>query len=113
MRVNRTRIGAGGGGGNSGEAHGGGKIAPTFTIDKGKVEVKLIGEGGSSMSPLISDLLGGAGGVFDQKTYRLAPPASGLTMMASLHPGISDLMYCIIVGSEKRLSTGMSKKPWI
>lgn len=60
MGVDRARVGAGRGRGNSGEAHGGGKIAPTFTIDKGKVEVKLIGEGGSSMSPLISDLRGDA-----------------------------------------------------
>lgn len=58
MRVDRARVGAGRGRGNGGEAHGGGKIPPTFTIDEGKVEVQLVGEGGSSMIPLVSDLLG-------------------------------------------------------
>lgn len=47
------------------------------------------------------------------KTHRFAPPASGLTTTASCHPGIDLLIYPIIKGSDHKLSTGMSKKPWI
>lgn len=60
MGVDRARVGAGRGRGDGGEAHGSGKIPPTFTIDESKVQVQLVGEGGSSMNPLISDPLGGA-----------------------------------------------------
>lgn len=44
----------------------------------------------------------------------MAPPASGLTTIpASSQLAICLFIYSIINGSEKRLSTGISKNPWI
>ena len=44
--------------------------------------------------------------------YRLAPPASGDTMMQFFHSGIFSLIHCSTAGSAYRLSTAISKKPW-
>ena len=43
--------------------------------------------------------------------HRLAPPASGDTMMDVFQSGMFSWMYLIMAGSANRLSTGLSKKP--
>lgn len=43
----------------------------------------------------------------------LAPPASGDTIMLFLHSEMFSLIHLRTAGSAYRLSTGMSKKPWI
>ncbi|GMT17499.1 hypothetical protein PFISCL1PPCAC_8796 [Pristionchus fissidentatus] len=43
----------------------------------------------------------------------LAPPASGDTITARCQLGMLSFMYLRMAGSAYKLSTGMSKKPWI
>lgn len=45
--------------------------------------------------------------------HLFAPPASGETMIAFLHSGIFSRIHLRTAGSAYRLSTGMSKNPWI
>lgn len=42
----------------------------------------------------------------------ILPPASGLTITAFLKSGICKDIHRITAGSAKRLSTGISKKPY-
>lgn len=46
-------------------------------------------------------------------SYRFAPPASGETMMQFFHSGMFSLIHCRTAGSAYRLSTAMSKKPFM
>lgn len=47
------------------------------------------------------------------RAYLLAPPASGETMMQFFHSGMFSLIHFRTAGSAYKLSTGISKNPWI
>src|SRR6266404_1780468 len=61
----------------------------------------------------VCSTLAQGGSLAGYNTDRFAPPASGLTMILFCHPLMWFLIYAIMSGSEYKLSTGKSKKPWI
>ncbi len=92
-------------------------VSISFSIDQGEFKIESVGESGGSVNRRArhrtSALYGDEAGTATQHAYLFAPPASGLTITASLQLGTSALIYPTIVGSQNRLSQGMSKKPWI
>ncbi len=87
-------------------------VSLSFPVDESELEVESVSEGGGAANGAVQGQKTRERGE-EKPTHRLAPPASGLTMIPFFQSSMLLLMYATMLGSENRLSHGISKKPWI
>lgn len=87
----------------------------TLLVNQSELQIQAIGDAGGTVnmernqSAIGPSYIAGSNIVFP---YRLAPPASGLTMTQLFTSRCSRIHFSML-GSAYKLSTGTLKKPWI